>query len=121
MARRRRAAAEEALCVCGIVRDATRRPTITTIASPIERAPICHERGGDGGRGGGGYGVGHYVTIFMLAEAPEDAEPQNLEPHKCLGWRWFTWSEMSALPKARLFVPLQNLLRAEGSEVPRWL
>ena len=52
----------------------------------------------------------HYVTIFMLAEAPEDAEPQNLEPHKCKGWSWVSYAELRALPAQRLFVPLINLL-----------
>ena len=52
----------------------------------------------------------HYVTIFMLAEAPEGAEPQNLEPHKCKGWSWVPYAELRALPAERLFVPLINLL-----------
>ena len=52
----------------------------------------------------------HYVTIFMLGEAPEDAEPQNLEPHKCKGWSWVSYAELRALPAERLFVPLINLL-----------
>ena len=52
----------------------------------------------------------HYVTIFMLAEAPEDAEPQNLEPLKCKGWSWVSYAELRALPAERLFVPLINLL-----------
>ena len=43
----------------------------------------------------------HYVTIFMLAEAPEDAEPQNLEPHKCKGWSWVSYAELRALPAQR--------------------
>ena len=52
----------------------------------------------------------HYITIFMLAEAPDGHELQNLEPHKCVGWEWRTWESLQAEPKERLFVPLVNLL-----------
>ena len=50
------------------------------------------------------------ITIFMLAAAPDHAEPQNLEPHKCKGWSWVSWTELRALPSERMFVPLINLL-----------
>jgi 8-oxo-dGTP diphosphatase len=46
----------------------------------------------------------HYLTTFVIAEAPE-GEPQNLEPHKCEGWEWFSWD---ALPTP-LFLPLRSL------------
>ena len=46
----------------------------------------------------------------MLAAAPDDAEPQNLEPHKCKGWSWVSWTELRAVPSERMFVPLINLL-----------
>lgn len=51
----------------------------------------------------------HYVTLFMLAEAP-DGEPQRLEPEKCDGWHWFA---PDALP-APLFLPLAQLLAQYG-------
>ena len=47
---------------------------------------------------------------LRAAEAPEDAEPQNLEPHKCKGWSWVSYAELRALPAERLFVPLITLL-----------
>ena len=52
----------------------------------------------------------HYITIFMLAAAPENLEPQNLEPHKCKGWVWMSWQELKALPKEKLFVSLSHFL-----------
>lgn len=30
----------------------------------------------------------HYVTVFVRAEVPADAQPLNCEPHKCEGWEW---------------------------------
>tara|TARA_B110001452_G_scaffold120245_1_gene99797 strand:- start:1224 stop:1640 length:417 start_codon:yes stop_codon:yes gene_type:complete len=51
----------------------------------------------------------HYITIFMLATAPEGVEPQNLEPEKCKGWSWASWAEVRELPDERKFAPLRNL------------
>jgi 8-oxo-dGTP diphosphatase len=50
----------------------------------------------------------HYVTVFMLASAPQDAEPQLLEPDKCTGWRWIDWALLQQLKS--LFQPLQQLV-----------
>jgi len=37
----------------------------------------------------------HYVTIIMMAECADgDAVPRNLEPHKCGGWRSYSWEEL---------------------------
>jgi 8-oxo-dGTP diphosphatase len=49
----------------------------------------------------------HYVTLFILASNPE-GEPHIMEPNKCLGWQWFSWT---ALPSP-LFQPLQTLVDA---------
>ncbi|HET7042956.1 MAG TPA: NUDIX domain-containing protein, partial [Gemmatimonadales bacterium] len=46
----------------------------------------------------------HYVTLFLLAEAPE-GEPVLREPEKCEGWHWYSWD---ALPEP-LFLPLRSL------------
>ena len=46
----------------------------------------------------------HYVTLFVLADAPA-GEPELREPEKCAGWEWHTWSE---LPEP-LFLPLRSL------------
>lgn len=35
----------------------------------------------------------HYVTIFMVADWVS-GEPENAEPHKCEGWKWFTYDEL---------------------------
>lgn len=47
----------------------------------------------------------HYVTIFMEAQALS-GDARRLEPDKCEGWSWFSWS---ALP-APLFLPITHLL-----------
>mmetsp|Transcript_7128 Transcript_7128/g.18276 ORF Transcript_7128/g.18276 Transcript_7128/m.18276 type:complete len:136 (-) Transcript_7128:200-607(-) len=49
----------------------------------------------------------HYVTIFMRAAAPQEAEAANLEPHKCEGWAWVDWP--GGVP-APVFEPLQLLI-----------
>lgn len=46
----------------------------------------------------------HYVTLFVLADAP-GGEPTLREPEKCDGWEWRSWSE---LPEP-LFLPLRSL------------
>ena len=51
----------------------------------------------------------------VAVQVAAGCEPQNLEPDKCCGWSWVTWSEMSELPASRLFVPLQNLLGGAAS------
>ena len=47
----------------------------------------------------------HYVTLFVLASAPEGL-PQVMEPEKCAEWRWCAWD---ALPSP-LFLSVQHLL-----------
>jgi 8-oxo-dGTP diphosphatase len=47
----------------------------------------------------------HYVTLFILASSLE-GEPQIMEPNKCLGWQWFSWSTLPC----PLFQPLQTLV-----------
>ena len=59
----------------------------------------------------------HYITIFMLADAPDGVEPQNCEPHKCKGWSWVSWAELRALGSGRMFVPLLNLLDSPQSSL----
>jgi 8-oxo-dGTP diphosphatase len=50
----------------------------------------------------------HYVTLFMIAEAPV-GDAVILEPDKCEEWRWFEWRNLPA----PLFLPLQHLLQQE--------
>ena len=50
----------------------------------------------------------HYVTIFMRATAPVDAQPRNTEPHKCGGWHWVPWCQLAGLQP--LFLPLEKLI-----------
>jgi 8-oxo-dGTP diphosphatase len=38
----------------------------------------------------------HYITIFMVADWIE-GEPENMEPEKCDGWEWITFSELKQL------------------------
>ena len=52
----------------------------------------------------------------LSAEAPiklrgcleQDAEPQLLEPDKCIGWQWVQWPDV---PEP-VFAPLQQLLQS---------
>jgi 8-oxo-dGTP diphosphatase len=37
----------------------------------------------------------HYVVVVMVADvADPEAEPQNMEPEKCEGWSWHSWSSL---------------------------
>lgn len=54
----------------------------------------------------------HYVTIFMVAEFPEDQKIKNLEPDKTSAWEWF---DLESLPD-QLFLPMKNLIAGEGKE-----
>jgi 8-oxo-dGTP diphosphatase len=36
----------------------------------------------------------HFVTIFMVADMPPDQEVINMEPTKCVEWRWFSWDNL---------------------------
>lgn len=47
----------------------------------------------------------HYVTLFVIAEAPV-GDAVVCEPGKCECWEWFPWD---ALPSPR-FLPIDNLL-----------
>ncbi len=47
----------------------------------------------------------HFVTLLVIARNTRGT-PQNREPHKCEGWRWFRWT---ALPSP-LFTPLATLV-----------
>ena len=50
----------------------------------------------------------HSVTIAVLADW-ESGEPKNLEPDKCLGWKWYAFDE---IPE-RKAVFLANLLESD--------
>lgn len=56
----------------------------------------------------------HYVTIVMTATiAPGSRALQNLEPHKCAGWRWMPWTELAARVREdpdSLFEPLLHFI-----------
>ena len=41
----------------------------------------------------------HYVTIFMVADWLE-GEPVNMEPHKCEGWEWIDYDQLSLYDRA---------------------
>ncbi len=55
----------------------------------------------------------HYVTIFMIAQCPEEQTVKNIEPEKTESWEWF---DTNKLPE-KLFLPMQNLLEGEGVEI----
>lgn len=52
----------------------------------------------------------HFVTLYYRCRWT-GGEPQRLEPHKCLEWRWFPLDE---LPEPK-FQGIDNLLAKRGS------
>ncbi|KAI7838259.1 hypothetical protein COHA_007948 [Chlorella ohadii] len=60
----------------------------------------------------------HYVTVFVRAEVPADAQPLNCEPHKCEGWEWV---EYDSIPEQcqPLFMPLAKLLDSPYRPFPQ--
>ncbi|KAK4203959.1 putative hydrolase [Triangularia verruculosa] len=68
----------------------------------------------------------HYITLFILCERVDDQEPLVLEPEKCEGWFWKSWSDVRDLTSGgsagngsgsgqqrgqKFFLPIMNLLR----------
>lgn len=61
----------------------------------------------------------HYVTIFMKATST-DAEPRNMEPEKCEGWKSYSWMELKEIyneERSKLFGPLARLVEEEPQSV----
>ncbi|KAJ5693197.1 hypothetical protein N7462_002620 [Penicillium macrosclerotiorum] len=64
----------------------------------------------------------HYVTVFMSAIVKDElAQPQVLEPEKCMAWKWTSWEELRIEGEAQLrsdsnpteeplFLPLLSLI-----------
>ncbi|KAK3382169.1 hypothetical protein B0T24DRAFT_672173 [Lasiosphaeria ovina] len=58
----------------------------------------------------------HYMTLFVACRRlDETQEPETMEPEKCEGWYWTTWSEIKELAsseegKERFFLPIIDLL-----------
>mmetsp|Transcript_28155 Transcript_28155/g.43344 ORF Transcript_28155/g.43344 Transcript_28155/m.43344 type:complete len:160 (+) Transcript_28155:296-775(+) len=63
----------------------------------------------------------HYVTVFVRGECidPATAKPQNMEPHKCEGWKSYSLQELEEFLSAttpsdpRLFGPLKRLVEEQ--------
>jgi len=49
----------------------------------------------------------HYITILMQANY-SNGTVKNLEPHKCVEWKWFAWDELPS----PLFLPIENLIKS---------
>ena len=66
----------------------------------------------------------HYVTIFMMAEIRDLAKPKNMEPHKCEGWKSYSWEDLKKIEKKgapNLFGPLKKILREEPNTIKAYL
>ena len=67
----------------------------------------------------------HYVTIFMLATCKTTnpiQTPENLEPHKCLGWNSYSWDELKIRQKqGNLFGPLDLLVQKKPKSITNFL
>mmetsp|Transcript_3085 Transcript_3085/g.5758 ORF Transcript_3085/g.5758 Transcript_3085/m.5758 type:complete len:167 (-) Transcript_3085:2719-3219(-) len=66
----------------------------------------------------------HYITIFMSARCTNETDiPRNLEPHKCMGWSSYSWSDLKRISTNRsgddpcLFGPLKNLVESNPQSV----
>ena len=49
----------------------------------------------------------HYITIHVTAEWDGVSQPRLMEPGKCIGWFWRSYSQLAALP---MFLSMSNLL-----------
>ena len=69
----------------------------------------------DGGSGGSGDGDGgHHPTHHQ--------QPKTMEPHKCEGWKSYTWEELKAIQQeGKLFGPLHRLLDEQPPKVLEFL
>ena len=64
----------------------------------------------------------HYVTIAMMAQVSRkhieiNRRPENLEPDKCLGWKSYSWDELSDIFYGKvldvsLFPSLEAIVKA---------
>lgn len=54
----------------------------------------------------------HYVTIFMIANVPQDTIAHNTEPEKCAGWQWV---DFDRVPEP-MFLPLRLLLESSRGQ-----
>lgn len=45
----------------------------------------------------------------------ESAPLENLEPHKCVGWTWASWTELQAMGSDKIFGPLATLMQQRGA------
>lgn len=61
----------------------------------------------------------HYITLFMTAEVSEaSCELKNMEPHKCLEWKWVPWQEVQRLAREEpsvLFDPLLHFVNERNN------
>jgi 8-oxo-dGTP diphosphatase len=67
----------------------------------------------------------HYVTIFMMggctARNPSQ-QPKLMEPHKCEGWKSYSWDELKSIQQqGKLFGPLDRLLTEQPPKVLEFL
>ena len=64
----------------------------------------------------------HYITIFMNIEVnPTSAPLTNVEPHKCEGWEWIHFDDLTEMHRANpglLFDPLARFIDEGHSAFP---
>ncbi|KAI0015486.1 nudix domain-containing protein [Xylariomycetidae sp. FL0641] len=65
----------------------------------------------------------HYITIFVRCERDDaKAQPEVLEPEKCEGWHWISWSDVrqwcekhedmtGEWAERKCFLPIRNLVK----------
>jgi len=69
----------------------------------------------------------HYVTLYILGRirTGTNTVPHNMEPHKCEGWKSYTWQELRATlddtESPKLFGPLKHLIEDNPPIVQEYL
>ena len=78
----------------------------------------------------------HYITLFIMGRVAEGSgPPETMEPHKCEGWREFSWEELVAMVQVGeqrgqeapsdsspgLFGPLKHLVEEQPENVLQFI
>lgn len=50
-----------------------------------------------------------YVTTYLFAHWKKGT-PNNLEPHKCLGWHWETLNNIQKMDISTMWIPIREII-----------
>lgn len=70
----------------------------------------------------------HYITLFMVsARSDSGADPKLMEPEKCEGWEWVSWTTLEETARKQiggeqqertLFTPMLSLFQQRSGVIP---